>query len=382
MNINEYKKLQKEIDKQSFGESYKSLNKVLRVLSVLGNFGSMFLASFFISQLIANSVTAINQPWITWGITLTLLGSLELIKRFVFDKFSLEFVKRKSIFKKQVIGLAFFSLAIIAMSFYSSLNGAQEFSSKSDVLENVAETDIKVYTDSLNNVYQVDIDELEDEIKGYKVKIEDKDEEQAVINESLQERGYLYRSEKDRNKQLTDEKEKLEVKIEKNETEVEELEIERDTEIAEYESKVTNETSDEKDQNKGNSVIFIGISTIIEFLILIGIYFNKYYIFRSYTDMRKKINNDPNYQRWTIYSDILNILYMDHDGGDMTKLPTQKNIWDLCKIQDLPMTKSDLSDFMKIAEGLKITKTKGSAKFLTKTKEEADELLQKHFGVE
>lgn len=381
MDINEYKKLQKEIDKQSYSESYKPLNKVLKYLSIIGNFGSIFLASFFISELISKSVTSISQPWITWTITLTLLGSLELIKRFIFDRFSLEFIKRKSIFKKQVIGLTFFSLSIIGMSFYSSLNGAQEFSSKDTVLETQADDEIKIYKDSISEIYEIELEEIKTEIKGYKLNIEEKDTEQALINESLQERGYLYQSEKSRNSQLTEEKEKLEVKIEKNETKLKEIETKRDNEISEYVNKIKEHTNSEISENKDNSLVFIAISTILEFLILIGIYFNKYYIFRSYTDMRRKINNDPNYQKWAVYSDILDILYMNGDG-DQTKLPTLKNIWDLCKIQDLPMSKSDLSNFMKLMGALNIIQTKGSTKYLIRNKEESDELIKKHFKID
>jgi len=382
MNINEYKKLQVEIDKQSYNESYKSINRVLKILSVIGNFGSMFLASFFISELISNSVTSITQPWITWTITLILLGSLELIKRFVFDKFSLEFVKRKSIFKKEVIGLAFFSLSIIGMSFYSSLNGAQEFSSKDNVIEQTADSNIKEYKDSLYNNYQVSIDEINEEIKGYKSKINEKDDEQAVINQSLQERGYLYKSEKERNKQLSEEKIVLEDKVSKNESKISEIETKRDLEITEYESKIKEESNSQISENKDNSLVFIAISTIIEFLILIGIYFDKYYIFRSYSDMRRKINNDPNYQKWLVYTDILNIIFISDDMGNNSKLPTQKSIWDLCKIQDIPMSKSDLTDFMRLMESLKVIQTKGSVKFILKDKDEAEELLQKHFKID
>lgn len=382
MKINEYKKLKKEIDNQSFSEAYRPINKVLRVLSVIGNFTSIFLASFFISDLISKSVTSISQTWVIWTVTLVLLGSLELIKRFVFDKFSLEFVKKKSIFKKEVIGLAFFSLAIIGMSFYSSLNGAKEFSSKSALIEVEASDDIKEYRDSVRSEFQSEIDEIKDEIRLYKNQIIEKDSEQALINKSLQDRGYLYGSEKLRNNQLSDEKSNIESKIERSEDRLDIVESKRDSSIDKYEADVLESTSSQISENEGNSLIFLTMSTIIEFLILIGIYFNKHYLFRSYTDMRRKINNDPNYHMWSLYSEILSIIYMNGDSSsDNAKLPTLKSIWEFCNIQNLPMSRGDLTDFMKLMEGMKITKTRGSVKFLMKDKSEAEDLLQKHFRI-
>jgi hypothetical protein len=381
MDINEYKKIKNEIENQTFNNSYSQLDKVLKVLSVFGNIGSIFLASFFISKLIENSVTSITSPVAIWIITLTLLGSLELIKRFIFDKFSGEFVKAKTIFRKEVFGVAFFSIAIIGMSFYSSLNGAQEISSKSGLIEETAANDISEYNDEVNTTYNGKIDLLNDETIKYKAQLEIKDGEQLIINQSLQERGYLFRGEKDRNKQLITEKEKLEEKVEKNDIKIEELETERDNKIEEYKLSVESDSLTDISSNQSNSLIFIGISTIIEFLILIGIYFDKYYIYRSYKEMRNKINSDPGYQKWSLYSSILEIIYMNSTEGEHTKLNSQKSIWEFCNRQDLPMAKSELGHFMKLMEVLKITSTKGSSKFLMKDKEESEMILKEYFKI-
>lgn len=378
MDLKKFKKLEKEIKKQDFANSYKGINKLLRVLSYLGNVGSIFLASFFISKLIGESVTVLeNSPIATWVITLVLLGSLELLKRDIFDKFSLEFLRFRSVLKKEVAILTLFSLMLISMSFYSSLNGAQEFSSKNEVIENKMEQDVTAYTDSLTNVYQLEIDELEDEIKGYKVKIDEKDEEQAIINESLQERGYLYRSEKSRNNQLTEEKEKLESKIDENEAEIDELELERDTKISEYEEEQSSKVSEEQGENKSNSIIFVVISTIIEFLILIGIFFNKNYSFRSYNDYKKKMSNNPKYQKWIFYNHVLDVMYMD-DGAVNDKLPSNKNIYDFCRMNDVLCNEKNVSDCMKLFKALKIIKASGPNKYINKEKEEALEILKKN----
>ena len=384
MDINKYKKLKGEIDNRTFHDSFRPLNKTLKYLSVLGNFGSIFLASFFISELFKKSVPFIESNVTIWIITLLLLGSLELIKRFIFNEFSIGFVKVKNIFNKSVFPLAFFSLCIIGMSFYSSLNGAKEFSSKSDIIEEETNVKLKTLTDSIRSEYNPKIEELKEDIRFYKNSIREKDKEQVEVNKSLQDRGYLYRSEKQRNEQLSKEKEELEEKVSdyENRLELENEKLKEDINnlSSEYESK----KEDEKDENKSNSIIFIFISTTIEFLILIGIYFNKYFNYRSYNDMRKKINQDPNYRTWSVYSDIINILFMsetDHNKGGIIRLPSSRELWNICRMQDLPIVRSDFDNSLRLFNSLGITETKGSSRFLIKNKEESETILKDYFKV-
>lgn len=378
--IKEYKKLDKEMSKQTYKEAYKSLNTGLKYSSMVGNLGSIFLGSFFVSDLLSKSI---DSAWIVWVVSLTLLGIVELIKRFIFDRFSLEFLKIKSVFRKSVAPLAFFSLCMISISFYSSLSGAKEFSTKNDEITQVTENNVKYYKDSINNLYGAKIEVIESEINGYKGKIDEKDEEQKIINQSLQERGYLYRSEKSRNNQLIGEKESLDGKILKNEDKISELKNEMESKIESYKELKLEKSDKKKNDNKGDSLIFVGLSTLIEFLILIGIYHNKHYLFKSYKETRRKISNDPNYQKWYLFSDIMDTIYMDKESNETNvKIPTIKNIWEFCKAKDLPMVKNDLSEFLKLMEGLKIIKTKGSSKFLVKDYEEAEKTLEKHFNTD
>lgn len=378
--IKEYKKLDKEMSKQTYKEAYKSLNTGLKYSSMVGNLGSIFLGSFFVSDLLSKSI---DSAWIVWVVSLTLLGIVELIKRFIFDRFSLEFLKIKSVFRKSVAPLAFFSLCMISISFYSSLSGAKEFSTKNDEITQVTENNVKSYKDSINNLYGDKIEIIESEINGYKDKIDEKDDEQKIINQSLQERGYLYRSEKSRNNQLIEEKESLDGKILKGEDKISELKNEMESKIESYQEEKLEKSDKKKNDNRGDSLIFVGLSTLIEFLILIGIYHNKHYLFKSYKETRRKISNDPNYQKWYLFSDIMDTIYMDKESNETNvKIPTIKNIWEFCKAKDLPMVKNDLSEFLKLMEGLKIIKTKGSSKFLVKDYEEAEKTLEKHFNTD
>ena len=87
---------------------------------------------------------------------------------------------------------------------------------------------VQVYSDSISNIYETKIVLIEDEIKAYKIKIDEKDVEQALINKDLQDRGYLYGSQKSRNKQLTEEKKYLDEKVDESEIKINGLKEERD----------------------------------------------------------------------------------------------------------------------------------------------------------
>jgi len=377
MKIEEFKKLEKRIQNQDFYTGYKNINKTLYYLSILGNFGSMFLAFFFMSKLLMDSVTYISNEYIIWGISFLLLGSLELIKREVFDKFSLEFIKSKFKISKSVLPLMFFSCVIIFFSFYSSLNGAKEFTSKSDMLDQNVKEVVTSYKDSLNNIYNVKITDKETEIKALKEKLDKKDKEQTEIESSER----LNRNQKNRVKDLKEERATIKSDIQKLEDDIKVVKDDQKLEIEAYKGEVLDDTDKEKNKNKSNSFVFIIISTIIEFLILIGIYFNEYYNNKSYMDIREKINRDPRYQKWVSYESILDIIYTN-DAKVNDKLPSQRNMMDFMKMNGVSATNKDLTDCLKLFGALKILRVAGGSRYIIKDRDASKESLRKHFNIE
>ncbi len=378
MKISEFKKLEQKITGQNFGESYKGINVMMTILSYLGNLGSIFLAYFFMSKVIGSAM--VDSPVAVFISSVVILAGIELLKRDIFDKFSISFLKEKSL-AKATLPLFLFSILLISASFYSSLNGAKEFSSKSAQMDENKNNIVQVYSDSITGVYETKILLVEEEIKNYKLKIDEKDVEQALINKSLQDKGYLGRSEKERNNQLTEEKKYLDEKVGESETKVDKLKEERDLDISEYEKELTAKTEDNKEDNSKNSFIFIIISTIIEFIILGGVFFNEYYKFRSYKEFRNKIDRDPNYQKWMLYEQILNIIYTE-DTKTSEKLPSNKAMVDMCKLNDLIVLPKDMSGFLKVINSLGIIKTSGSSRYVNKQRDLSFEVLKKHFNID
>ena len=374
MKLNEFKKLENSIQNQDFNKSYKNINQVMFYLSIFGQFASIFLAYFLVSKVLAS---AINSPVLVSIASVILLGGLELLKREVFDKFSLNQLKTSSFFSKDVLPLLITSTVLISLSFYSSLKGAEEFSSKADEIEIKADTTLKKFEDSLTLKLNSELGKVDTEITSLKSKIDEKDKEQTQL-ESVQPLNYQQRN---RVKDLKDEKTDIRNEIRKLEESKKELKNDLSKDIEDYKNKITSKASDEKKENKTNSFLFIVISTLIEILILSGVYFNQYYIYRSYDDYRKKIEKDPNFQKWVNYNIVLDVIFSSETKIN-DRLPSNKTIQELCKVNGLILLNKDMIELSKLFVSLGIVKTSGSSKYISKTKENAQEVLRMYFKID
>ena len=374
MKINEFKKLEKKINNQNFNQGYKNINLVMLLLSIFGHFASIFLAYFALSKVLGGVIE--NNPVVVLMASLIMLTGLELLKRDIFDKFSIQYLKVKA-FTKDVLPLFILSLLIICTSFYASIQGAKEFSSKEAVIEQKQEETVNQFSDSLNKVYNIKIDGIESEIKVNKDKIDSKDKEQTEL-EAIQPPT---RSQKSRIKDLKDEKTTLRTDITKLETDEANVKIELANKIKEHETTVDDDAKNKKKDNNSNSLAFVLISTLIELVILVGVYFNEYYKFRSYKEFRNRLEKDPNYQKWMIYDQMLSIIYTE-DTKMNQKLPSNKNIADMCKVNDIIVMPKDVTDFLKVMNNLNIIKTSGSTRYVNKQRDLAFEILRKQFNIQ
>jgi hypothetical protein len=373
MKINEFKKLEKKITGYNFNQSYKSINMIMTGLSYFGHVASIFLAFFFMSEIISGAMS--DNPVAVFISSIIILAGLELLKRDVFDKFSIQSLKDKGI-TKSVAPLLITSVILIFFSFYSTINGAKQFSSKSDQIEKDKKEIVSNYKDSLNLIYNDKISLVESELKEAKGLIKLKDEEQT----NLANIGALSRIQRQRIQDLKEEKKLIKLDIDKLESNIKDINSEKDLKIKEFESDLNKEKDSEKQDNSKNSFLFVIISTLIELIILGGVYFSEYYKFRSYREFRDKIEKDPNYQKWLLYDQILSILITDETKMNQ-KLLSNKAIIDMCKVNDIIVIPKDLTDFLKVISGLGIVKVSGSVKYISKTRDIAQETLRKHFNI-
>ena len=374
MNIIEYKKLESKINNQNFNQGYKTINLVMLVLSYLGHIASIFLAYFLLSKILSGVMT--DSPIVVLISSVVILSGVEILKRDLFCKFSTQYLKLKTI-GKDVMPLFLLSIVVIGISFYASISGAKEFSSKSKELDTNKKEILTHYKDSVGLIYNTKIKSVEDEIILIKDKIEKKDKEQTDIA-SVQPQSKTQRSRvNDLKKEIPD------LKLEKTKLENDILNIEkaRDSNVKTKEDELSLDTNEKKDDNSSNSIMFIIISTMIELLILAGVYFHEYYRFRSYKEFKTKIDNDPNYQKWVLYESILNVVYTSETRIN-DKLSSTKNIIDLCKLNNILLLQKDINDFLKLMVSLNIIKTSGSSRYVIKQRDISFDTLKKHFNIE
>lgn len=374
MKLTEFKKIEESIQNQDFNKSYQNINSVMFYLSIFGQFASIFLAYFLVSKVLASAIT--SSPVLVLLSSVILLGGLELLKREVFDKFSLNYLKVKNFTSKDVLPLFLVSSLLISLSFYSSLKGAEEFSSKAKEIETKVDTTVQKFEDSLTLKLNTELTEVDAEVKLNKTKIEDKDKEQTSL-EASQPLSYAQRN---RVRDLKEEKSQLRQEIQSLESKKRGKKEEIDSLIKDYKSKLSFKAEGEKKENKTNSFLFIIISTLIEILILSGVYFNQYYKWRSYDEYKKKIEKDPNFQKWVNMNVILDVIY-NPETKINDKLPSNKTIQELCKVNGLILLNKDLVEINKLFISLGITKSSGSTKYISKSKEVSQELLRGYFKI-
>ena len=202
MKIKDFKRLEESIQEQDFNKSFKNINKIMFFLSIFGHFASIFLAFFLLSKVIGGAISD-NDLLVTIS-SIILLTGVELLKREIFDKFSLHQIKIGKILNRDVLPLFLFSLIIIFISFYASIKGAEEFSNRSKEIEKSISKNINTYSDSLSNLYKSEWERIESEISDKKIKIEEKDQEQTLL-----ESGVVGNQQKARIKDLKSEKSEL-----------------------------------------------------------------------------------------------------------------------------------------------------------------------------
>ena len=380
MKIDDFEKLENKINNQNFHESYKTLNWVMITLSYFGHLASIFLAFFMLSNILLGVMD--NKP-VVYVSTVIVLSAIELLKRDIFHKFSILYLKLRA-FTKDVLPLFILSITIIGISFYSSIKGASEYSSKGDKIVEDYKIKNKKFEDSITKIYQVKIEKIEKSGGVKEIALNKLYDRQDELN-NLALTGNLTPIQKKLLKLLPTQIKSLENEnkpfIESKKSDIKLLEGERDDKIKKNNTDSQKESKKKKDDNSKNSVAFIIFSTLIEISILAGVYFKDYYDVRSYREKKEQLEKDPNFQKWRVYKQILEIIYTDETKVNQ-KLPSGKSIIDICKTNDVIILNKDLTNFLKTMTSLSIIKISGSTRYINKTREMAFESLNKHFNIE
>jgi len=365
INFEEYLKLKTKTMIKSYTERFKLVDKFLYWFSWFGNAISVFLAFFFLQALFYSSFNDIGSSVIISTGIIIFLSVFELLKRFIFGMFSNDIIKNKfKIFRRGMISFLIGVGVMITGSFYFSLNGAQEFIDNQKVFQEQTETNITTKVDSINKFY------FNEYIKPLK------NENKVYVEQST---NYATEASKTNYKtKYTNLIDANNVKITNNNELVSKYESKRDLEVEKFTGKQEYKLSQNIDENKSNIFAFILISCLIELVIMIGVYYDKFYTYKVITEYEDTVVNTVSFKKWYKYNDMLILIYGSvKEVGD--QIPSSNNLLELVKLNEIDITKGELDKFIKILYYLDILKLDGNRRIINKL--DGKSILRTHFDI-
>jgi len=367
INFDKYIELKSRTLVKSYSERFKWVDKFLYWFSWFGNGVSVFLAFFFLQAIFFSSFNDIsNSIFITFGI-IFFLTMFELLKRFVFGMFSLEFIKRGfDLFKSSMVGFLIGVSILVLGSFYFSLNGAKRFVDNQEVFKTTTENKINTKVDSINTFY------FEQYIKPLM-------DENKLLNE--QNTDYSNQASKTNYKtKYTNLISANNIKIDNNNALIRSYEDRRDSDANRIIQTETTKLESSVEENKTNIWALILISSAIEIIIMLGIYFDKFYDYKVILEYEDTIISTPEFRKWHKFNFLLELIYGKvKQKGD--RIPTTNTIVELSELSGAKITTSELDKFIKILYYLNIIILENNRRIINIMEEEGKKALKGYFGI-
>tara|TARA_R110000868_G_scaffold121834_1_gene323253 strand:+ start:22 stop:852 length:831 start_codon:yes stop_codon:yes gene_type:complete len=273
------------------------------------------------------------------------MTGFEMFKRFSFQQLTSSLLKVRKLTANVLSGLVI-SLLLVVGSFYLSLNGAHRLIDTSQTIDiKLDETQSKA-TDSIAAIYQQRLDLKQKEI----IAISETDDD-----------GVLSAPQRKRVKNL--------------ETDIKNIETERDARISKLEIKTQNQTDKKKESVKENDTAFKIIVFFLEFIILIGVAFNAYYEWTSYSDM-KGLMNTSKYKQLELYLQLLKLYYQNGRKKEQDAVVAKTKMYSLSKTAKVNATKSEVDTFLNMCAELEIVVGQPRKKTYNVSYEKAKQILE------
>ena len=349
MKIEVFNKLKNKFEINSFENNFLTVDKVLYYFSFLGNILSIVFSYFFVADATKAIPTFFAGQALTISIFIIIfMTGYELLKRFAFEQLVTYIVRIRKMTPNILLGgLVVFLL--VAGSFYLSLNGSHRIIDRKEIIASAADSTLKVEKDSIVNFYQTKIDLYQGQLET------------------------LYSN---ANNGRLRPKDKADIKD--YESKISSIEDERDNKIQALELKMTNKDTELLKKNEANTLALVLLVTFMEFIILLGVGFNSFYLAKSYADM-KALLNTPKWKQMETNLKMLHLLYQNGNKkeGDIT-LPISK-FKALVSNQKLDVRQKDITDFITLCSELEIIKSNNSKKkYYALSYEVAKQLIEKN----
>jgi len=366
MELKKYDKLREKIYTKDFEGRNKNIDYWLFKSSFLGNVGSIFFASFLVAPALNNTISA-NLVGGNIGLILSIFATVifltifEKIKRLLVKNLSFDLVKSKfKILKPSILSWFIFSISIIALSFYFSLNGAMNFASISSEKNKIVKENLQSEIDNLKKKYET-------EKKPYKIDNKELRDANNKIREKYAETPLNYRTVRNDFQKSIDKNVEL---INENEEKLDELNEELENEINKLRDKYQTKTTNNKKKETKNIWLFISISTSIELLIIIGVYFREYYEYNLYILNKERL--EKIYRKRDRYRAMLSYIYREGKAEHGERVMGAQKLTELVSENTaISNPKNFVDNFLRDMENLEVFVVQGKRRLINATYEEA-----------
>lgn len=330
MKIDDYLKAKESIISQSFERNYRGISKTLSIFSFVGNTASIIFAFTFLYTILNNVYTSTftGKSIVISIVSTGILIGFESVKRLLFRQTTLNYLKKAK--KIELTFTILLSCLIIFTSAFLSISGAKEVADKSKKISVNTDKEIKSVTDSIQKVYAIEINRLNKVKDGYFTFVLTGTKRVALRTQYNQ----LIAS---TDKQISDTKK------------------ERENALNQAITAINNKTNVQVKESDNNILTFLLISTFIELIILVGVWFTAYYEFQTYVEFDLKINSSNKLKRFLVYLELLHLIYNRGNNKVGTRILTPCKLKSLIKLNDINITDRGVRDFYTLLNHLNIT---------------------------
>jgi hypothetical protein len=350
MDFSKYKKLEKQLETNSFELNFSTLDKTLYWFSFLGNIAIIYFSYYFFADVV-NSIPDLAgiKAVIFLTFAVLIMTGYELFKRFAFEQFIISIFKNKHL-TAGIIGGGLAVISLTAGSFYLSLNGSHRWIDRStQITANIDSTTNKA-ADSISNIYLQRIKLKEQQIQAIQTNDED-----GVLNKRQQNN------------------------VKKLEEDVKAYEAERDQRVTKVENKTGLSTQTQLDKNKENNLLLTFLTFFLELVVLIGVGFRGYYTLGAYNET-KDLFSTPKYRQLEECLQLLSIVYVKGKKRKNDIIIPATKLKSAVSTQKLNITQKGIKDFYNLLDELEIIKAENRRrKVYNVDYETARKLMQQAF---
>lgn len=337
MEFSKYKKLEKQLETNSFELNFGTLDKTLYWFSFIGNIAIIYFSYYFFADVV-NSIPDLAgiRATIFLAFAILIMTGYELFKRFAFEQFITALFK----YRKPTASIIAGAVAVVLLtvgSFYLSLNGSHRWIDRSTQIATTVDQTVNVKADSIGKYYDKEIEFYRNQPARTRADRKYRDSIVAVLQTT------------------------------------------KDQKLAAVENKTGLSTQTQLAKNEENNLLLVFLTFFLEILVLVGVGFRGYYTLGAYTET-KDLFTTPKYKQLEEALQLLSIIYVKGKKKKNDTLMNATKLKSAVSTQKLNITQKSLKDFYNLLDELEITKAETRRRKIYNTDyETAKKLVQQVF---